>query len=512
MIADSPAATPVCISFAVIDMSTGKLLPPATRLLSGAQRPLGLPSVIAVCIAFAIVLMFVGNLGPVNTDRLQMATGLVLAIVITWLLASVSRRHGLGAHVGYLTMLMGTIYWYVAPAFFLSLRTDIEVTERYGLRLRPESVGTACICIAAYTLMSVLAYWLFYVRWVKKIESVRDKKPSGLFYPAIFGLFLIGFVPYVLFGGGLENIIKALGQGRAVEAPWKSGPLGDGRSALYYISRSGMVAAAGFAGTWGVLQRSRQRGVLLGVFLATLTLVFFDGGTRSWVALGAVPTVLAWLAFRFRERMTLGNVIIAILVVSATQFTFEFARASRMLGWNRKALMSIDPLKREFDNDFFSELVVSVDLVPQRHSYFYLDDLWAFVAHPVPRALWSGKPISPVLSYYNDVVADGILARANKLPSHIGQFYMSFGYVGVVLLGLLSGMISAIASALMQSRHVRLAHVGGAIAAWWFLMGRGVYPAWSYVVLFALAISIVGFRTAVNEDFDELQTEQYLNS
>ena len=71
---------------------------------------------------------------------------------------------------------------------------------------------------------------------------------------------------------------------------------------------------------------------------------------------------------------------------------------------------------------------------------------------------------------------------------------MSFGLLGVAGLGILSGYVSSLASALMQSRQVRLSHVGGAVATWWFLMGRGVYPAWTYVVLFAVVISLLGFR------------------
>ncbi len=445
-----------------------------------------------------MVLMLVGHFESNQTRKLEMWMALVMMGLVGWLLSSVSKRHGLGPHMGYLIMLLGAVYWYIAPAFALSFRTDVQVTERHGLRLRSDSVGTACIYIAAYVLFSVASYWYFYPQAAKKIPQRSVERPNGLFYPLIFGLFLAGFVPYMLFGGGMENILRALQAARATEAPWKSGPLGDYRSALYYISRSGMVGAAGFAGSWAILKRSPFRTILLTMFGFTSVLMFVDGGTRSWVALAVVPTAVAWAASRLRDRVTISAVVTVILAVCAMQFAFEFARASRMMGWNMKALKSIDPIRREFDNDFFSELVVAIDLVPARHAYFGPADVWAFFSHPVPRFVWPDKPISPLLAYYNETVAEGLMARANKLPSSIGQFHMSFGPAGVALLGFLSGWVSAKASAMLLSNQVRISHLGGAVATWWFLMGRGVYPAWSYAAIFAFTISILGFGSIIS--------------
>jgi hypothetical protein len=462
------------------------------------QQPVGLASMAAAVVAMALVLLFVGGLGPAAADKIQLITSIVMVGLLIWLLTLVANRGGLAPHMGYLMMLFGFFYWFISPAFFLSLQMEGSVAQRYGMMLRPNSIATACIYVAAYTMFSVISYWLCYSFALRRsIRNETNCVPDKI-YLLIIGLFLCGFIPYLVFGGGLENVIQSVMAGRSARPPWKSGSLGDQRSALYYLSRSGMVAAAGLAGTWALLAKeSRYRLVLIGTFGVTTLLVFLDGGTRSWAALAAVPTALAWISYSVKNRLTLGKVFAFLLILASIQLAFEFARISRNHGWNLESVKAIDPLKREFDNNFFSELTVAVDLVPQRRGYFHLGDFWAFVSHPVPRFLWENKPVSPVLLYYNDVVFKGLLSGAgNKLPSHIGQFHMSFGAVGVLILGVISGIVSAFASAMIQSRFIGLSHLGAVLATWWFIMSRGVYPGWTYVVIFAWILIAFGFRSS----------------
>ena len=460
------------------------------------QRPVGLASTAAAAACFALVVLIVGGLGPAGAGKIQLVSSIALTILSVWLLTLVANRVGLAPHVGYLMMLFGAFYWFISPAFLIALQPEIRVGERYGLMLSPASITTACLYLSGYVFAGVVTYWLsigMARRWTNRAEriAVPDK-----IYLIIIALFLAGFIPYLLFGGGLENVLHAIMAGRSEKAPWKAGALGDERSALYYLSRSGLVAAAGFAGTWAMLAReSRHRPLLLGIFCFTTLIVFFDGGTRSWVALAVIPTFLAWITYTMKQHLTLGKVFLCLAVICGIQFAFEFARASRMGGWDLERVKVIDPLKRKFDNDFFTDLTVCVDLVPRRRDYFYFGDFWGFVSHPVPRFLWRDKPISPILLYYNGTVSQGLLgSRGNKLPSHIGQFHMSLGMLGVTILGVLSGVISAFSSAMLSSRFVGLSHLGAVLATWWFIMARGVYPGWSYVLLFAWVITSFGFR------------------
>ena len=193
-------------------------------------------------------------------------------------------------------------------------------------------------------------------------------------------------------------------------------------------------------------------------------------------------------------------------VICAIQLSFEVARAARHRGWRRENLQYVNLSRRHFDNDFYSDLAVAVELVPREHGFFYLDDFVAFVTHPIPRFIWRNKPVSSILVFYNDRVHRGYFKKksGNKLPSSIGQFYMSGGTTGVVILGILAGIISATASGLIRANHMGLCHFGSLMAVWWFLMSRGVYPGWTYPILFNWIILIVGFRRIGQTDVHDL--------
>ncbi len=314
---------------------------------------------------------------------------------------------------------------------------------------------------------------------------------------SVLVLFLAGFIPYLLFGGSIRKHHSYDTCRKVQDAGLESGSIG-GRALgdllpqpFRHGGRVGLRRNLGIS-----LAGELPAAVFIGSILRYRALVFFDGGTRSWVALAVLPTFLAWFATTMNRHMTLGRIVVFVLILCGLQLSFEIARASRNKGWAVDRVKTIDTSKRHFDNDFFTDLAVSVDLVPKRHPYFHFGDMWAFVTHPVPRFLWSDKPISPLLLYYNDAVHTGLLGkRGNKLPSHLGQFHMSFGLFGVVAMGLLSGLIAAFASTMMSSKFVGLSHFGGLLATWWFLMARGLYPGWIYVVLFAWLILLFGFRS-----------------
>lgn len=451
---------------------------------------------------FSLTLLLCGITGS-STDGVQiaMSTAIVLAMAIQVVL--LARRQLLSAHIGFLMMLFGVFYWFVAPAFFIAIG-DSKVGDRYSLSVSPTAILQGCLHVSLYFATSVITYWCIFNRVLARYQRAERPYKLDKFYLMIFGLFVAGLMPYIIFGGGLENIIQALMSARSTHRPWKAaGALGDQRSALYYLSLSGMVAAGGFAGTWAILQpEAKLRIPMLTIFGITGILVFLDGGTRSWVALACIPAVLAWIGTTMRHHFTLGKIAMIALLICVVQLAFEAAREARSTGWRWSELTAIDFSERKFDNDFFTDVALSADLVPRRHEYFAMGDVWAFFSHPVPRFLWSDKPVSPILVYYNDAVHASFLRgkKGNKLPSHIGQFYMSFGMAGVVIVGILSGVIGAISSAMIVSRFTGLCHLGALLSVWWFLMSRGVYPGWTYAVLFAWLIVRFGFRYAAASD------------
>ena len=460
------------------------------------------------CLAMAMLVSeAIGSVTP--RTGLMYSSSLILLTLVTLVCLVLFQPKQTGKHVAYLILLLGVFYWFASPALGYALNSDRYVGDRYGIRVSRETLAQSCTYIAVFLVASVSTYWLVYPRLSARINSRQmARAPVGLPY-IILGLFFFGMVPYLVFTDGISQIVSSLLAGRTEVRPWKSeGPLGTYRSAVYYFCVSGFVAAGGFAGTWGAMMERAEglRRIYLSIFFFTAAVMYLDGGTRSWVALAVLPTILAWFARALQNRLTIGKVVFLLGTICALQIAFEVARAGRHRGWSRDNLERVDLRNRHFDNDFFSDLAVSVELVPREHGFFYLDDLLAFATHPIPRFIWRDKPVSSILVFYNERVHKGYFQKksGNKLPSSIGQFYMSCGAAGVVILGVLAGLISAASSGMIRSNHMGICHFGALVAIWWFLMSRGVYPGWTYPLLFNWIILMVGFRSARRSTFREL--------
>lgn len=464
--------------------------------LMGMDRSPSGGSLIVTAMGLATVLVAAG-FSAATSRLLIFIAGLVVLIVTGWLTWLVARSRRLKDHLGYLMMLFGLVYWFAIPALVTATNTSQYLGEKYGIHVTPRAAAWTSMYLVLYLALAVWSYWLTRPGLVATFQDRTVPLVTSWFYLGVLGLFLAGLVPYIVHGGGIKHVMHELLLGRSGQQPWKAeGALGDHRSALYYVCISGFVAAAGLAGSWAIFTPgSLFRRTFLAIFAIGGTIVLLDGGTRSWVALAWLPTLLVWIATTMKTRVNLERIAGILVLICAFQLLFEVARASRNHGWSLDRVRSMDFRERHFDNDFFTDAAVAVELVPRRHPYFGIGDIVAFAAHPVPRFLWKNKPVPPILIYYNEVVHHGLLKKkGNKLPSHIGQAHMSFGPLGVVLLGVAAGLIAGVSSALLGSSDIGKSHLGSLLAVWWFLMGRGIYPGWTYPLIFAWILLTFGFR------------------
>ncbi|MDH5647870.1 MAG: hypothetical protein OEZ01_17800, partial [Candidatus Heimdallarchaeota archaeon] len=94
--------------------------------------------------------------------------------------------------------------------------------------------------------------------------------------------------------------------------------------------------------------------------------------------------------------------------------------------------------------DFFTETAIAVDIKNNliRRNLFE-SPVSFFVTNLIPRAIWPDKPKSIVMWHYSlyrrgvDIWEKG----GNALPSVVGQYYLSFGTIGVIWAGILYGSI-----------------------------------------------------------------------
>ncbi len=140
------------------------------------KRSLGTYSIGLTIAVFSLVLLAIGGLGPAAARPLLAVTSAMLFLLSVGLVLILANQQTLARHIGYLVMLFGVTYWFLSPAFFMALDSEVQVGDRYGMMLRPQSITTACIYLAIYLLFSVVTYW-----WVFGADiGAASRKSPGL--------------------------------------------------------------------------------------------------------------------------------------------------------------------------------------------------------------------------------------------------------------------------------------------------------------------------------------------
>lgn len=191
---------------------------------------------------------------------------------------------------------------------------------------------------------------------------------------------------------------------------------------------------------------------------------------------------------------------VAILVlVTILQFQMLF-RASFTRS-ETKELLFKNVLTLGGTIDYFTETSFALSLVPATHDYFRESVLLQFLVSPVPRFIWPSKPVSQVVWYYTlqrwgiDIREEG----GNVFPGIVGQYYMSWGWLGPVILGIILGLITVFLDAFsisaMKQGDPYIIAVSLMFAAWIFLNFRVLSPGFLYPVIFsALMLNFGGDR------------------
>jgi ABC-type Na+ efflux pump permease subunit len=147
------------------------------------------------------------------------------------------------------------------------------------------------------------------------------------------------------------------------------------------------------------------------------------------------PAAGAWLYGRIAARGRvpwLRLAAIAAVAIGALQVQLIYRAAWTRGRWQSRLFQEWFTLGDTIDQ--FRETAFAVKVVPSAHPFFHESVLFQFLASPIPRVLWPGKPVSQVVRFFTlerwniDVLTDA----GNVFPGILGQFYMSWGASGVV--------------------------------------------------------------------------------
>jgi oligosaccharide repeat unit polymerase len=333
------------------------------------------------------------------------------------------------------------------------IRTDnLMVWVLYGLTLleflfpQPNVNAAVSVETAARGTSAVLLGFFGLVVGRHLISKRPNSNVPVEFAPGqLFGLFIIAFVI------GYLNIFIAVNfdplemirqmSGPRFSQSWVRGKYGDLYSLLYELSLLIYVLppAAGM-----IFARAKQFSIFQKL-IVSLIIMFtfyyaFASGTRNVLGTYVISMFGAYALskpdLKLKPLLIMGFPIAGILLF-ATTLMLEF----RTLG----GVFAFDFEDRRYDTLYIDHAIINVSkltkVFPDAVDFLGQEIPYQTIIKPIPRALWPGKPEGLSTGIEEAVgVTDGTTISC----TFVGEAYMAFGFIGVLVAGLMFGAVGAL--------------------------------------------------------------------
>lgn len=341
---------------------------------------------------------------------------------------------------GKLLLVASTLLFFWLEALRLALK-EIPFPTPGGLpfpsaQYGEELVRQAYLYVALFQLMLLVGYSLrprmrAVFDWIG--SRVKSRKLRARVMPyvlagcAVFPLLLaLRFNLKAMF-----DVLVAARTGAEVEM--------DNVGLLHFLTFFGMYGAAILLAE-AVLVRSKKRLWSL-IFGGIAALPFIMSGARHLWLFVAFPAFI--LMSRSEQRLTFSRLLRWAAVSLALILILQLQFSLRNEGWGEVANVESSQLLETDVTGQFGALLFAQYLVPERHDYFLEVPEKYFVIHWIPRQFWPDKPVMQSWEFYNGEYTQG--GAFNVTPSIIGQYHMSFGFFGVVFIGIWLGFLTRLA-------------------------------------------------------------------
>ena len=294
--------------------------------------------------------------------------------------------------------------------------------------------------------LSASAMWLGVIRrpwalpaWLREIAA-RPLDPVTVrrLIPVCFALGMMNFVYAVDFD--IPRMFSYLGQNRWA-APWGRGQLGGWNAFIDQTPYFGYVLPSLTAIL--IIKRGWFRFESIVALSASAVMLLFlsQGGGRRIIGVTVGAAIIVWVQAQpgMKIRKLLGSLVAVIMLLWAMQF---------MLNIRTQGYQSF--IESGSDNDYlhvddnFLRLAQIIQLIPASHDYVYSKQLVFAVVRPVPRVFWPGKPVDPGFDLPTELGMRGVSLSS----SIVGEWYLSYGWLAVILGGYLHGRLAAFANQL----------------------------------------------------------------
>lgn len=438
-----------------------------------------------------------------NTYNSQISNGLIYILFISsiFILISQARRKLKRIGLASLSFILGFVFWYSLPGLIKSLQNGLIWGDELPIAISEETVIWSVFYLSIFLLSTIIFQHLFDKYKHKSIPNKFEIDPYKIILFAIIGC-IVGLIPIFTSGLSINQIIFSILDSRASAKPWRYvDNLGNTTSAFLNIAQGFLISGSMLL--WIVSQDKRvtrkMRYIVLVLAVFTTSIIYFNLGTRSITALVLLPMILYKIISK-KSIPSVRTLFISLVIFASIYFLMQFQlyyRASYTRN-NTSQLVLTDWATLGNTSDYFRENLFAVALVPSYHEYFNENIMLQFVTFFIPRFLWSGKPASIIVWYYTlmrwnvDIYAG---KGGNVFPGIVGQFYMSWGLIGTILLGLIIGWLISFTDSILNQFNIDnnpyKFSIGAMLSVWVFLSYRILSPGLLYPIIFAYILIFI---------------------
>ncbi len=438
------------------------LIPPVDSTAQ-VRRSLMIPILFLVPLALSAVSYAAGSL-MVLTDLAFLILCAICAVLLVVELANFSQRTGIGGVLLY----GGVLIWFCHDYLTHWFDHDFTLPNPAYPGVTPAVVVRAFFYHALFIEMMAIGIRFRFGRWADRLIVAVPEPSDSRFYlgllvvmllfgwsaffaasaPIYYAIpqgalwFLMGPIKFDVWRTGNINYNWGGYVAQIIQVGQISGILG----AFYALLISKKLAGKIFGWLiwlyWFMYSvAGTRRGEIAFMGLPVIALVFLKYHSlgsaeqqkqkvRAWVFTG-VLCLSAWYAVALETAQRIGDAPVEMLEANGNTMFSE-----GLVAWN------IIPEVRDFQYDIFPGSTI---ILPMPATAFWL------VTGPVPRALWTTKPIESFELWYNSYISgdkrseeSGGLAGTTISNGAVGYWYFRYGPWGVVEGGLLYGWLLAI--------------------------------------------------------------------
>ncbi len=336
---------------------------------------------------------------------------------------------------------LGYVFWLLLD--LIQGAYDLRDAPDWAIRLAFISIGVSA---AAMWLGTAGKPWPL-PKWLAQIAMrPMDTHQVGRIVPVCFLLGMFNFAYAVDFD--IPRMFSYLGESRWL-APWARSQLGGWGSFVDQMQYFGYVLpslTALLIARRGFTMQTCFSVVLSGIMLAFLS----SGGGRRIIGVTVGAAILVWI--QAQQTLKVRRLTIAAAAVVALLTVMQFMLNIRTVGYEE---FSFSGGQSEYDylhvDDNFLRLAQVIQIVPAEHPHVGFQQLWFTAVRPVPRVLWPGKPIDSGF----DLPAIVGMRDVSLSTSIIGEWYLSFGWITVILGGWLHGRLARTTNVLREREEYR---------------------------------------------------------